>query len=461
MVTVWALLAGRTTAAVGASARAPAATSATPITGTRQVLHVPVPGDAGATRAVYVYRPDVPDSADLPVLYFLHGYPGSASESFTAGLPRIIADMVAAGSPPFVFVAPDGNGLFHSDTEWANATDGRDQFETFVTTNVIDAVEGTHRRDRSRRAIAGFSMGGYGAMNLASHHPDLFGQVVPIGGYFHVDDTSNVFQHQLAAIDANTPELHLADARRERILIVDGDQGNDRVVKGESKLFYQQLVEARVPASYEQIPGDHSWSFVAAAFPDVVRFLDAEWSSEQPPVPEPVRDGQTQGIGRWTGKVSGARVRVSLLAARDPRRSQLDALRTELGAPPASYVLVTLTNPTTASRPVSIFKVSFVATSGTTIDANPATAVLDEWRTTATRGVRGVGTATRRAAPRPAPQAAALVTATRLAHSMRDETVVAPGQTKTAVLVTTAVLHKVGLVFVGDSYAVGSLDASP
>jgi len=32
------------------------------------------------------------------------------------------------------------------------------------------AVEGAHRRDACHRAIFGFSMGGYGAMNLAQRH---------------------------------------------------------------------------------------------------------------------------------------------------------------------------------------------------------------------------------------------------------------------------------------------------
>src|SRR5690242_11316122 len=45
--------------------------------GTVQLLELPS-GDAdGRTREVWVYRPAVPDSATLPVVYFLHGYPGS------------------------------------------------------------------------------------------------------------------------------------------------------------------------------------------------------------------------------------------------------------------------------------------------------------------------------------------------------------------------------------------------
>jgi hypothetical protein len=296
-------------------------------------------------------------------------------------------------------------------------------------------------------------------VNLALRHPDLYGQVVPIAGYFHVDDTSGVFGNQLATIDANTPELHLADARRERILVVDGDQGRDRVVKGESHLFYEQLVAAHVPASYEQLAGDHSWAFVAAAFPDVARFLEADWSTLQPPVPEASAGEGSEATGRWQGDLSGAQTQVSLISAHDPRAARLEVVRAALGAAPVSYVVVTLSNPASASAPVSLFKASLVDTAGTTVDANPAPSVLAEWLTEATRPRRGRSPAVPgNAAGRRTPNASLISEVQELERSLRGQTVVAPGQTKTTVLVTTAVVRDVALVFVGDSFAVGTLD---
>jgi S-formylglutathione hydrolase FrmB len=464
VVGVWATIDGGS----GASAAAPPTTSTTSpskgsnpsstrrstVRGTKQVLHVAVPG-THTTRQVIVYRPDVPDSPDLPVLYILHGTPGSASDPFNAGLPQLIDDLVAEGYPPFVLAAPDGNGTKHPDTEWANAVDGTDQFETFVTKNVIDAVEGSNLRDRSRRAIAGFSMGAYGAVNLAMRHPDLYGQVVSLAGYFHVDDPSNVFGHQLAVIDANTPELHLSNARRERLLVVDGDQSNERVVKGESQLFVQQLIAAHVPVSYEQIPGGHSWSFVASAFPDVGRFLDSEWSTLRPPVPESPAIDRAETTGEWRGAVSGTTVDVALVSATDPQVRPLEGVRKALGAAPASYVVVTLTDPATGSDGFSLSKVSLVDTSGRTVDANPASAVIDEWLTAADRTPRGGSPpATRRSAP--TPQAVTLVR--NIEREFAAPAAVTPGHTTTAVLVTTSVVRNVDLLFVGDSYAEETLN---
>lgn len=456
IVALWALLdqpGSPVTAragAAGVAARVPAS-----VAGIHQVLHVAVPG-THSTRVVNVYRPPVPDSANLPVLYLLHGSPGSASDPAHAGIPALIDHLLADGYPPFVLAVPDGNGSKRRDTEWANAVDGSDQFETFVTQGVVNAVEGSNRRDRTRRAIAGFSMGGYGAVNLALHHPDLYGQVVPIAGYFHVDDTSGVFGHQLEAIDANTPELHLADARGQRMLVVDGDQGRDRVVSGESRLFYQQLLAARIPASYEQLVGDHSWKFVAAAFPDVVRFLDAEWSALQPPVPAVV-SAAPSATARWQGALSGAHVQVDLLGSHDPRTAPFERLRDALHAAPVSYVALTLSNPAGAAKPVALFRASLVDRGGTTIDANPARPVLQEWLDQSVRQFR-------RGPPAPptigsrSPSSRVISEVQQVERTLPAEADVPPGRSATVLLVTTGVVRHVSMVFVGDSYAEGTLE---
>jgi len=213
-----------------------------------------------------------------------------------------------------------------------------------------------------------------------------------------------------------------------------------------------------VPASYLQTVGTHSWAMVASVFPDVVRFLDAEWSTLQPPVPEPSGAQDAETTGAWQGTVSGAHVDVALVSPHDPRVARLESTRVGLGAAPTSYVVVTLTNPATALAPVSLFKVSFVA-AATTVDANPEQATVDEWITEATRPSAAArdrtSTTVGRSSSDPRAVAAARLLLSRLGAG---GAVAAPGATTTVVLVTTAVVRDVSLVFVGDSFGVGSLD---
>jgi S-formylglutathione hydrolase FrmB len=245
--------------------------------GTVQVLHLRGTGTDARMRTVRVYRPATADSSTLPVVYFLHGLPGSSKQLFDAGIAATLDRYFAERHAPFVLVAPDGNHGTHHDSEWANARDGSDEIESFVTDVVIPKVEGSHRRDAAHRAIAGFSMGGYGAMNLALRHRDLFGQVVSIAGYFHVDDPSGMFGGDPATVIANSPDIDVERARGLHILLLDGRQDHLRVVRGESQRFAAELRAAGIRATLELGDGRHNWAYAKSAIPSMVRFLEAGW----------------------------------------------------------------------------------------------------------------------------------------------------------------------------------------
>src|SRR5207245_2907553 len=99
----------------------------------------------------------------------------------------------------------EAKSAVREDTEWANSADGADPLETFVTTAVTHAVEGAHPRPARLRTIAGVSMGGYGAMNIGLHQPTLYGQIVSVSGYFHIDDPDKVFAGNRKLEAANSP----------------------------------------------------------------------------------------------------------------------------------------------------------------------------------------------------------------------------------------------------------------
>src|SRR5439155_23608531 len=122
----------------------------------------------------------VPDGTSLPVLYLLHGLPGdAASMASSLDLQLVLNQAFTTGTlEPFVVAVPDGNSTGAEDPEWADAKNGAVRLDSFVTGGLIRAVEGRHRRDRDHRAIAGFSMGGYGALNLARRHVDRYGQAI-------------------------------------------------------------------------------------------------------------------------------------------------------------------------------------------------------------------------------------------------------------------------------------------
>ena len=94
------------------------------------------------------------------------------------------------------------------DTEWANTSRGR------FASGVIDLVRSVDStwptvRNRAGRAIAGLSMGGYGAVNIALRHLSLFSVVESWSGYFTQTPTGPFAGATPAQLWANSPAAYV------------------------------------------------------------------------------------------------------------------------------------------------------------------------------------------------------------------------------------------------------------
>lgn len=97
-----------------------------------------------------------------PVLYLLHGHGGSYDN--WSMLTRI-ADYVKA--IPLIVVMPDGENSWYVNS----ATEPQDRFEDYIVNDLPAYIQKLYAVDTTRQAIAGLSMGGYGALMLALKHP--------------------------------------------------------------------------------------------------------------------------------------------------------------------------------------------------------------------------------------------------------------------------------------------------
>jgi S-formylglutathione hydrolase FrmB len=110
-----------------------------------------------------------------PVLYFLHGLGDNEQSLFKAGGWGLIEDLRQQKKiSDFLVVAPEGKGSFY-----INSADNRVRYSDFFIREFIPYMESHYsiRRQRSARAISGFSMGGYGALRFAFAYPELFSSV--------------------------------------------------------------------------------------------------------------------------------------------------------------------------------------------------------------------------------------------------------------------------------------------
>ena len=233
-------------------------------------------------RSVWVLTPAV-DPADidsLPVVYMLHGWPGSP-QGLISGVQGALTSAFAKGASPFIAVFPDGNALTHSDSEWADSYDGKAMIESWLTKNVITAVEGSNIRNRTDRAIFGFSMGGYGAAIIGLHHPELFGQVVTLAGYFVVDDLTNAFGPGAETDKKHayqTPSAYLKVAKKMRWYVGESKFDYTTLIRGQATAWGAKLKSVRATYTVNtKLSGGHSYTYVQAEIPNVLRWFT--WSN--------------------------------------------------------------------------------------------------------------------------------------------------------------------------------------
>ncbi len=138
---------------------------------------------------MWVYTPPGYDPAHhrYPVMYLMHGSPGTPADWFAGGDAAHTLDaLIGAGSiQPLVVVAPDLDGTHDTDTECLDSTRGGPQVETYLLHVVVPYVDAHYATvaDRSGRAVGGMSSGGFCAVDLGLRHQDVFSAIAAIEPY--------------------------------------------------------------------------------------------------------------------------------------------------------------------------------------------------------------------------------------------------------------------------------------
>ena len=144
------------------------------------------------SRRITIYTPSGYENSKVkyPVLYLLHGMGGDEEAWIALGrTSQILDNLIAQGkAEPMIVVMTNGNvyqqaapgespkGLYKPTMELPNTMDGKFE-ETFV--DVMRFVESNYRvkADKSSRAIAGLSMGGFHSLYISRYYPNTFDYV--------------------------------------------------------------------------------------------------------------------------------------------------------------------------------------------------------------------------------------------------------------------------------------------
>jgi enterochelin esterase-like enzyme len=224
----------------------------------------PALGDKGSF-LVYLPPGYASTTAHYPVIYLLHGRNGHATAFLEIGIQASLDRLIAQHAiPPMIAVMiQDRPGL----NNW------RDLGSRHSATYVVEVQELVDRMlptiaTRAGRAIAGNSMGGFGAMHVALANPYRFSVVESWLGYF------NNLGRELRADRPVVSRLGL----QAFLYGAAADQATD---PEQNPAFAAELRDAGVRAKSRIYPGDHSLQKISEHLDDMLVYAGRSLRSAQ------------------------------------------------------------------------------------------------------------------------------------------------------------------------------------
>ena len=213
----------------------------------------------------------------LPTVYLLHGGGGDFREwSNDSDVARFAEDGL-------ILVMPEGNSSYYTNS----ASAPQDRYEDYVARDVVADVEKRFpaATDREHRAVIGISMGGFGAINLSFHHPELFTfsaglssaidvpsrpfSVKRISQYRHHRDIFGPWGSHTRRQNDPFILAHSADlAQLPYLFLTCGDQEG---LLPANRRFARLLEDRHVRYEFHIVPGGHDWNQWNALLPQLFR----------------------------------------------------------------------------------------------------------------------------------------------------------------------------------------------
>lgn len=249
-----------------------------------------------------VYLPPDYDKSErsYPVLYLLHGYSGNETVWIQFGeVDRMADDAIKEGEvSSFIIIMPDGK------TSWyCNDYQGLEPYEDMFIREFIPFIEKQYRirSKKEFRAIAGLSMGGYGALNFAMKYNHLFSTCVAFSsGIFTDMEIANMPDSIYGILDGiygknlkgnerinenwkNNSPLYLVKTipvdklSSVRFYIDCGD--DDFLFRGNSNL-HNLMRDLKIPHEYRVRDGGHNWKYWKEGLPAGLSFINKSFIRE-------------------------------------------------------------------------------------------------------------------------------------------------------------------------------------
>lgn len=205
-----------------------------------------------------------------PVLYLLHGLTGDYADWESKTNLAEYAQRLH-----LIIVMPDGNDAWYTNS----AGDPQEKYEDYIAKDLIAEIDEQYRTISARyaRAMAGLSMGGYGAMKFGLKYPQTFAFAASFSGALQVardadflsnrpgksrDGVMKIFGPAGSQTRAENDLYALvkkADPARMPYFYL--DCGTEDGLLQPNREFVALLHQQKIAYEYRELPGAHAWDY--------------------------------------------------------------------------------------------------------------------------------------------------------------------------------------------------------
>lgn len=229
-----------------------------------------------------------------PVLYLLHGLGDNETSWIQFGEADRIADAgIRSGDlPPMIIVMPDAGATFY-----INDYQSKVRYEDMFVQEFIPHIDSLFRTrpQREFRAVSGLSMGGYGSLVLAMHHPELFSVCAALSAAVRTDEAimsvpderyNTVYAPLFSGPVKGEERLTITWKRNSPIILAKSapesdlnkvrwyiDCGDDDGLTVGNAMLHIALLDRKIPHEYRARDGAHTWSYWRTGLPDALKFI--------------------------------------------------------------------------------------------------------------------------------------------------------------------------------------------
>lgn len=251
--------------------------------------------------------------ASFPVVYLLHGLGDDETSWLEYGQISQYAEKAVGENEiiPMIFVMPQG-----FRTYYVNDYKGSFLYQDMFVKELVPFIDSLFRTipQKEKRAVMGYSMGGFGAMILPLKHPEMFGVSVPLSMSIRTDDQyktedaggwdeqwGRLFGEPGFKDSARITEYYRQNSpfyllplmqpeifKNLRIYMDNGDK--EQTLCRSNEELHILMRKLGIPHEYRVRNGGHSFEYWCSALPDALNFISDAFEMK------PYRGDQTEGL---------------------------------------------------------------------------------------------------------------------------------------------------------------------